>query len=72
MTLWGGGELSNAKVPTLRGDYRDFYAQVRDAIEGHATTPVTLEEAVRLMYTMELCVESSRKRTPLPWLFSAA
>jgi len=72
MTLWGGGELSNAKVPTLRGDYRDFYAQVRDAIEGHATTPVTLEEAVRLMYTMELCVESSRKRTPLPWLCSAA
>src|SRR6266566_4274518 len=34
MTLWGDGELAHAKVPTLRGDYRDFYAQVRDAIEG--------------------------------------
>ena len=71
MTLWGDGELAHAKVPTLRGDYRDFYAQVRDAIEGRAIPPVTPEQALRLMYTLELCVESSRKRAPLPWAFSA-
>ena len=65
------GELTHAKVPTLRGDYRDFYAQVRDAIEGRAIPPVTPEQALRLMYTLELCVESSRKRAPLPWAFSA-
>jgi predicted dehydrogenase len=71
MTLWSGGELTYATVPTLRGDYRDFYAQVRDAIEGHATPPVTPEEALRLMYTLELCVDSSRKQAPLPWAFRA-
>jgi scyllo-inositol 2-dehydrogenase (NADP+) len=71
MTLWSEGELTQANLPTLRGDYRDFYAQVRDAIEGHAAPPVTPEEALRLMYTLELCVESSRKRTPLAWAFSA-
>jgi predicted dehydrogenase len=71
MTLWSEGELTHANVPTLRGDYRDFYAQVRDAIEGHAAPPVTPEEALRLMYTLELCVDSSRKRAPLPWAFSA-
>ena len=71
MTLWSEGELTHANVPTLRGDYRDFYAQVREAIEGHATPPVTPEEALRLMYTLELCVDSSRKREPLPWAFSA-
>ena len=71
MTLWGDGELAHAKVPTLRGDYRDFYAQVRDAIEGRAIPPVTPEQALRLMYTLELCVDSSRKRAPLPWTFSA-
>jgi scyllo-inositol 2-dehydrogenase (NADP+) len=71
MTLWNGGELTHQKVPTKRGDYRDFYAQVRDAIEGRGTPPVTLDEALRLMYTLELCVESSRKRAPLPFLFGA-
>ena len=71
MTLWGDGELKHASVPTLRGDYRDFYAQVRDAIEGRATPPVTPDEALRLMYTLELCVDSSRKRATLPWAFSA-
>ena len=72
LTLWQGGELASEKVPTLRGDYRDFYAQVRDAILGKAKPPVTFEEALQLMYGLELCVESSRKRAPLPWVFSAA
>lgn len=71
MTLWGDGELTHANVPTLRGDYRDFYAQVRDAIEGRASPPVTPDEALRLMYTLELCIDSSRKRAPLPWACSA-
>jgi scyllo-inositol 2-dehydrogenase (NADP+) len=71
LTLWNSGELSQEKIPTLRGDYRDFYAQVRDAILGKGKPPVTLQEALQLMYTLELCVESSRKRTPLPWAFEA-
>jgi scyllo-inositol 2-dehydrogenase (NADP+) len=71
LTLWKGEELKREKVPTLRGDYRDFYAQVRDAILGNAKPPVTSEEALQLMYTLELCLESSRQRTPLPWRFEA-
>lgn len=71
LTLWNGGELTHQKVPTLRGDYRDFYAQVRDAILGNAKPPVTSGEALRLMYTLELCEESSRKQMPLPWKFAA-
>lgn len=72
LTLWQGTELVKEKVPTLRGDYRDFYAQVRDAVLGTAKPPVTSEEALKLMYTLELCMESSRRRTALPWVFSAA
>jgi hypothetical protein len=72
MTTWRGEGLTHQKVPTLRGDYRDFYAQVRDAILGTATPPVTTDEALGLMYTLELCRESSSKREPLPWVFSAA
>jgi hypothetical protein len=69
MTLWNGGELTHQKVPTLRGDYRDFYAQVRDAIVASAKPPVTTEQALQLMYTLELCEDSSRRRMPLPWKF---
>jgi predicted dehydrogenase len=72
VTLWQGGELTREKVRTLRGDYRDFYAQVRDAILRKVQPPVTADEALRLMYTLELCTESSRKRAALPWVFSAA
>lgn len=68
--LWNGDDVIREKVPTRRGDYRDFYAQVRDAIEGHAAAPVTHDEALRLMYTLELCLESSRKRMPLRWAFN--
>jgi predicted dehydrogenase len=71
LTFWNGGELTREKVPTLRGDYRDFYAQVRDAILGTARPPVTLEEALQLIYTLELCLESNRKRAPLSWALSA-
>jgi scyllo-inositol 2-dehydrogenase (NADP+) len=72
MTSWQDEQITQQKVPTLRGDYRDFYAQVRDAILGTAAPPVTTDQALRLMYTLELCRESSSKRAPLPWVFSAA
>jgi predicted dehydrogenase len=72
LTLWSGSELVTEKMPTLRGDYRDFYVQVRDAILGTAEPPVTFDEALRLMYTLELCLESSRKRAPVRWAFSRA
>ncbi|HLZ13673.1 MAG TPA: Gfo/Idh/MocA family oxidoreductase [Candidatus Acidoferrum sp.] len=55
------------KVPTLRGDYRDFYANVRDAMLGKAKPIVTLEQALWVMYALELSVESSAKRSVLPW-----
>jgi len=72
MTLWNGGELARQKIPTLRGDYRHFYAQVRDAILGNGKPPVTTDEALQLMYTLELCEESSRQRMPLPWKFEGS
>ena len=61
------GNVTYRKVPTLRGDYRDFYANVRDVILGKAKPLVTPEEALRVMYALELSVESSAKRSVLPW-----
>ena len=55
------------RVPTLRGDYRLFYENVRDVLLGKAKPLVTLEEALRVMYALELSVESSAQRKVLPW-----
>lgn len=55
------------KVPTLRGDYRKFYENVRDVILGKAKPLVTLEQALNVMYALELSVESSARKKALPW-----
>jgi predicted dehydrogenase len=47
------------KVPTLRGDYRGFYENVRDAMEGKAELAVKPEQAWRTTRLIELARESS-------------
>ena len=50
--LWGTLSLvgePSARIKTERGDYRGFYANVRDAIEKKAPLEVTPEQALRTM-----------------------
>ncbi len=47
------------KVPTLRGDYRGFYENVRDAVEGKAELAVKPEQVWRTTRLIELARESS-------------
>jgi len=58
---------AHRKIPTLRGDYRKFYENVRDVILGKAKPLVTMEQALNVMYALELSVESSKQRKALPW-----
>ncbi len=48
-------------LPTEAGDYRLFYANVRDAIRGTAPLAVTPEQALDVMRLLELAAESSRQ-----------
>ncbi len=68
--LWGTlsmvGEPS-VKVKTDRGDYRGFYANVRDAIEKKARLEVTLEQALRTIRAIVLAHKSSRERRTVDW-----
>jgi len=59
--------VARRKIPTLRGDYRKFYENVRDVILGKAKPLVTPEQALNVMYALELSVESSKQRKALPW-----
>jgi len=54
-------------VTTLPGDYRLYYANVRDAILQKAPIEVTPEQILNVMHALELAQESSRKRCTLDW-----
>jgi len=55
------------RVPTLPGDYRKYYENVRDAIEGHAELAVTPGQALNVMHALELCNRSSREGCRVRW-----
>ena len=62
-------ELDRETVPTLPGDYRGFYASVRDAILGRAPLPVTGEDGWRVLRLIELARESSVTGQRMPVAF---
>jgi scyllo-inositol 2-dehydrogenase (NADP+) len=63
----GDRTIEDRKVPSERGDYRAFYENARDVLLGKAKPLVTLEEALRVMYALELSEASSAERRVLPW-----
>jgi predicted dehydrogenase len=54
-------------VKTERGDYREFYANVRDAIEKGSAPDVTPEQALRTMRAVLLAHKSSREGRRVRW-----
>ncbi|HTW30564.1 MAG TPA: Gfo/Idh/MocA family oxidoreductase, partial [Candidatus Sulfotelmatobacter sp.] len=55
------------KIKTERGDYRGFYANVRDAIENGARLDVPPEQALRTMRALLLAHKSSREGRVVGW-----
>jgi scyllo-inositol 2-dehydrogenase (NADP+) len=67
---WGTLTLAGKageKIKTDRGDYRGFYANVRDAIEKKWPLAVTPEQALRTMRALLLSHKSSRERRTVTW-----
>jgi predicted dehydrogenase len=54
-------------IPTVPGNFRHYYENIRDAINGDAGLAVTPEQVLNVMRGLELAIESSRKRCTLPW-----
>jgi|SRR5438270_2945916 len=55
------------KVPTERGDYRGFYANVRDAIEKKASLDVPPQQFMRTQRAILLAHKSSREKRVVDW-----
>ncbi|MDQ1407199.1 MAG: scyllo-inositol 2-dehydrogenase [Acidobacteriaceae bacterium] len=61
------GVVTKRSVPSATSDYRDYYANVRDAILGRATLAVTPAHALDVMRVLEMAQESSRTRCTIAW-----
>ena len=55
------------KIETERGDYRGFYANVRDAIDKKAPLDVTPEQFLRTQRALLLAHKSSREQRTVRW-----
>ena len=62
-----GTEMIQRKVPTLPGDYRCYYENVRDAIESRTELTVTPEAALNVMVALELSRQSSAEGRRIAW-----
>jgi predicted dehydrogenase len=63
------GQLNRTTVKTELGDYRGFYANVRDAVLGTAPLAVTSEDGFRVVRLLEMARESSAKGRTLEVAF---
>jgi scyllo-inositol 2-dehydrogenase (NADP+) len=60
------GKIISQPMETLPGDYRAFYASVRDAIEGGTEPPVTANDAWRIARVLEWAEQSAGERWEVP------
>jgi predicted dehydrogenase len=67
LTVPAGESFEQRRIPSAACDYRDYYANLRDAILGKATLAVTPEYALDVMRMLEQAKASSERRCTLPW-----
>jgi scyllo-inositol 2-dehydrogenase (NADP+) len=65
LTTIHNGAKQERTIPTLPGDYRPYYENVRDAILGRAPLAVPAEQGWRIIRLLELALESSREKKTL-------
>ena len=67
LTVPAEESFEQRRIPSLNCDYRDFYANVRDAILERAELAVTPEWSLNIMRLLELARTSSQERRTIPW-----
>jgi scyllo-inositol 2-dehydrogenase (NADP+) len=66
LTVIENGTPTMRKIPSI-GDWREFYANVRDTILGKSQLLVTPQQILNVMVALELSLESNVQRRTLSW-----
>ena len=67
LTISAKDGFEHRRIPSASCDYRDYYANVRDAIFGRAKLAVTPEWSLDVMRLLELARASSHERRTIPF-----
>src|SRR2546430_1127634 len=67
LTIPKGDGFEQRRIPSANCDYRDYYANARDALLGRTAPAVTPQYALDVMRMLELARASSAKRCTIPW-----
>jgi scyllo-inositol 2-dehydrogenase (NADP+) len=67
LTVPSGDSFTQRHIPSAACDYRDYYANVREALLRRVAPAVTPEYALDVMRMLELARQSSEQRRTIPW-----
>ncbi|KDN53917.1 Gfo/Idh/MocA family oxidoreductase [Flavobacterium seoulense] len=56
------GKITNGKIPTLQGNYYDFFDGVYNSIINNSLEPVTADDGARVMQIIEAAIESNKEK----------
>ncbi len=56
------GTIVREYIPSLRGNYMDYYDNIFDAIRNNMPVPVTAEDGLNVIRTIELAFKSSKEK----------
>jgi predicted dehydrogenase len=59
--FYSGSENETLELPVPKGDHRQYYFRIRDAIRNQAPSPVTTGQAIAVMAVLETAIQSSEK-----------
>lgn len=57
------GETVRKKIPTERGDYKEYYRLLHEALRHGGANPVSAEDGRKVIYIIEKCFESAHKKS---------
>ena len=61
------GTPVHRRIPPAPTDYRDYYTNLRDALQGRAEPAVTHRQMLDVMQALDLARQSNNQRRTLPW-----
>src|SRR5437762_1371687 len=67
LTIPDGEKFKQRRIPSASCDYRDFYANLRDALLAKTEAAVSPEWALNVMRLLEMARESSERLCTIPW-----
>src|SRR5207302_812145 len=67
LTIPDGEKFKQRRIPSASCDYRDFYANLRDALLAKTGAAVSPEWALNVMRLLEMARESSERLCTIPW-----